>query len=106
MSDWLTILSAWLAAGTGAGGGFFVIKWVFEYIGGRMDRRAEALDAGTQQLINNLQNRLTTVEARLDKAETELAECRAKHATSEAEVARLKSHVETYERRRERRVTD
>ena len=100
VSDWLTIVSGWLAAGAGAGGGFCAIRWVFEYIGGRMDRRAEALDAGTQQLINNLQSRLTTVEARLDKAETELAECRAKHATSEAEVARLKTHVETSERLR------
>lgn len=65
-----------------------------------MDRRAEALDAGTQKLIDNLQNRLTTVEARLDKAETELAECRAKHATAESDVARLRAHIEDNERQR------
>ena len=88
------LVALWGASGVGAGGGFFIIKWLFEYVGGRMDKRAAALDQGTQLLIEGLEKRLDTVTERLDRVERDLADCRYKHAESEAEVLRLKAMMQ------------
>lgn len=61
-----------------------------------MDRRADALDKGTQRLIEQLEKRVGQLEARLEKAEDALAECNRKHAESEAEVMRLKAVMQGY----------
>lgn len=89
-------IAAWAAGGMGAGGGFFAFKWLVEYIGGRMDKRAAALDAGTQALIEHLQaqvssltDRIGSVTARLDHVEKELDECRAQHAEARGKLAQM-----------------
>ncbi len=96
--DLLESLPAFFSVGAGGGVGFFVIKWFVEWIGGRVDKKEEAvergferLDAGTQQLISHLQSQMASVLERLDNAETALRDCQRKHAESEAEVARLKA---------------
>lgn len=91
MADWLDILGNTVGAGAGAGGGFFALKWITEYIGGRMDKRAAALDAGTQRLIEQLEARTNKLAERLDKVERELAECQAKHSLSEAKAVKLEA---------------
>lgn len=95
--NWLDTFSAWAVGGMGAGGGFFAFKWLVEYIGGRMDKRADALDAGTQRLIENLQvqvnsltERLVSTITRLDHVEKELDECREQHAEARGELAQIK----------------
>ncbi|SFG08550.1 hypothetical protein SAMN05518801_10743 [Novosphingobium sp. CF614] len=94
-------LPGWLSAGAAAGGGFGVIKWGLEFLGGRMDKREAAIDAGTQMLIASLEARLNALTARLDKVETELADCRRKHAEAEAKVMRLEAMQQGYGRARE-----
>lgn len=82
-------LPGWLGAGGIAGVGFAFAKWFLEYVGGRMDKRAAALDAGTQRLIEGLEKRVNALTDRLDQVERDLAECNHKHALAEAEVAKL-----------------
>ena len=77
--------------GAGGGVGFFAMKWFFEFVGGRLDRRTDALDEGTQRLIKGLQDRLESVEARLGRAEEDLRECREQHAVARAEQLRLEA---------------
>ena len=84
--------------GLGGGAGFFFIKWLFEYLGGRMDKRADRIDAGTDKLIENLQKQVEDLlarekvrEVRLAKVEDDLADCKRRHAESDAEVMRLKA---------------
>ena len=91
---WLENVPAWFGAGSGLGAGFFALKWLFEFIGGRMDRRADALDAGTQRLLAGMENRLNAVTERLDRVERELADCQRKHAESEAKALRLEAMLQ------------
>lgn len=100
MDGLLTVLPSWAAAGTGAGAGFFMVKWFFEWLGGRVDKREAAVDrtaarvdATTQTLIHNLEDRMTSLTSRLDLVETELKDCRDQHAKCEAELAQLRGLV-------------
>lgn len=90
------------ASGAGIGGGatiaFLFIKWVVEHFGGRMDKRADRLDAGTATLISQLQGQVAALlerekmrEERLSNVEGELAECKRRHADADAELMRLKA---------------
>jgi len=83
------------ATGVGVGGsaGFFALKWVFEYFGGRMDKRAAALDAGTERLLERLEKRVDELTKRVSTVEQELADCQKKHAESEAKAARLEALI-------------
>lgn len=87
--NWLDFIPAWTAGGVGAGGGFFAIKWLVEYVGGRLDKREAALDAQTQELIDNLRIDLNTLRSRLDDVDAELRECRKQHTEASFEIARL-----------------
>ncbi len=94
-------LPATAAAGAGAGGGFFLIKFLFEWAGGRLDKReaaavasSERLDTATYKLIEKLEERMNALTMRLDHVEHELTECRAQHATCEAELAKLRAVVQ------------
>lgn len=98
-------LPAWLGAGAAAGGGFGIIKWIFEYIGGRMDKRADRLDADTRFVIDQLRAELGRVSQRLDRVETELADCQHKHAEAEAKVMRLEARQQGYSEARDRAQT-
>lgn len=99
----ISMIPNWAAAGTGAGAGFFVIKWFFEWASGRVDKReaaaekvSELNDATTRRLIDKLEERLDSLTARLDHVEGELVQCRAQHATCEAELARLKGIIQGF----------
>lgn len=86
-----------LASASGVGGGFaasfFALKWLVEYFGGRMDKRAAALDAGTQRLMERLEARVDELTKRVQTVERELADCQTKHAESEAKAARLEALI-------------
>lgn len=82
--------------GFGAGGAFFMVRWIAVFIAGRWDKREAHVDAGTDRLIHGLEtqiesltNRITSLNQRLDHVETELSECKRLHAESEAERTRL-----------------
>lgn len=101
MDGLLAVLPSWAMAGAGAGGGYFVVLKFFEWIGGRVDKREDRVEAGAirldaamQQLIKNLEDRMTGLTARLDTVEHELTECRAQHAKCEAELHRLKGLIQ------------
>ncbi len=96
MPDILSMIPNWLLGGFGAGGGFAIFKWGAEAIFGRLDKRAAALDAGTQRLMDGMEKRLDAVSRRLDVVERELAECTLKHAKAEAEVMRLTAMMQGY----------
>lgn len=98
-------LPAWLGAGAAAGGGFASIKWVFEFVGGRMDKRADRLDADTRFVIDQLRAELGRTNQRLDRVETELADCQHKHAEAEAKVMRLEARQQGYSEARDRAQT-
>lgn len=89
-------LPGWLGAGAAAGGGFGMIKWLAEFVGGRMDRRSDRLDASTDKIIKLLEARVDQLTTRLDLVEAELVDCQRKHAESEAEVMRLKAVMQGY----------
>jgi chromosome segregation ATPase len=97
----LNTLPSWAAAGGGAGAGFFLLKFILEWIGGRVDKREEAntasaarLDAATYKLIETLEKRMEDLTTRLDLVENELVHCRAQHAQCEAELTRLRAAVQ------------
>lgn len=79
--------------GVSGGAGFFALKWLVEYFGGRMDKRAAALDAGTQRLMERLEARVDELTKRVTTVEKELADCQSKHAESEAKAARLEALI-------------
>jgi chromosome segregation ATPase len=94
MEGAISAIGSWAAAGSGAGAGFFIIKWLAEFVFGRFDKREAALDAGTDKLIKRLEERMASLTARLDRVEGELIECRAAHAQCEAELTKLRGLVQ------------
>lgn len=104
MTEVLTLATSMGGFGAGAGLAFFAVKWLFEYLGGRMDKRADRLDAASAELMAQLQAEVKALTAahketrdRLRVVETELIECTRKHAASDAEVIRLNAKVEALE---------
>ncbi|BEV00060.1 hypothetical protein [Novosphingobium olei] len=102
MPGWLDeaarVLGGGAGLGAGLGGVFFALKWVFEFIGGRMDRRADRLDSDTRFIIENLREEVGRVAKRLSAAEIEivdlkgqLAECQHEHAVARHERDHLKA---------------
>lgn len=83
------------------------VRWLFEFFGGRMDRRAAALDADTRFIIENLRAELKRMAERQEQSDqrigateheirelrSELADCQKKHAESEAKAARLEALI-------------
>lgn len=109
MDSLIALATTTLGLGAGGGVGFFFVKWLFEFFGGRMDKRADRLDAGTDKLIAQLQGQVEALlerekqhVARLEKVEDELAECKRRHAESDAEVMRLKAILQGRGEMRER----
>lgn len=109
MESFLNIAGTATAVTTGGGVGYFFVRWLFEYLGGRMDKRADRIDAGMDKLLAHLQSQIDSereqrekLEKRLAKVEGDLAECKHKHAESEAEVARLKAAMQGYGDAREK----
>lgn len=88
-------------ASGGAGGGFYLLKLLFETLTGRVDKREAAVDAGaarldeaTQRLIARLEQEVNDLLPRMKSAEAELDECRRRDAESKAEVARLRATMQ------------
>ena len=106
MSDILSYvppsLPGWLGAGGVAGVGFAFAKWLLEYVGGRMDKRAAALDQDTRFVIENLKAEVGRLLSRVEVLEHGLAECHSKHAAAEAELARHKAILQARGEIRER----
>lgn len=103
MEAFLNLAGTATAITTGGGVGYFFVKWLFEYLGGRMDKRAERIDAGMDKLISRMESQIEgliarglELEKRLEKVEGDLAECKSKHSQSEAEVARLRAMMQGY----------
>ncbi|QVM82928.1 hypothetical protein HT578_03705 [Novosphingobium decolorationis] len=97
-----TNLAQWGVAGLSTGGGIgaavWGMRWLIEFAGGRMDKRADRLDADmrfvVEQLksqIDQLTERSNGISNRLGKVEQDLADCQKKHASSEAEVLKLQA---------------
>lgn len=91
MGGLLELLPTWFAVGAGGGGGFMAVKWLLEWISGRLDKREAAIDAATQNLIKGLETRLNSTEARLKEVEESLRSCQRQHAESEARVLKLEA---------------
>lgn len=96
--EWVERIVAYSSVGIGGGAGYFFFKWLVEYLGGRMDRRAEALDKGTQQLIDNLQKQVSVLVElregdlrRISQIEEDLQACKKLHAAADARVMQLES---------------
>lgn len=92
---------AFVVMGGGAGGGFLAVKWLIEWVAGRLDKREARIDAGTDKLIEGLERQVAAQAAqidaltrRIDGFQTQLDECRRKHAESDAEVMRLKAIID------------
>jgi len=111
MSDWLELLARWATAGATAGisltGGIWFVRWLLEWLGGRMDKRADRIDRSTQQLLDRLEKEIadlrerhdievTALRERVTSTETALAECQERHAESEAKVLRLEAIVQGF----------
>lgn len=93
MPTWLETLGTPAATGVGGIGIGGFIVWILNFVGGRMDKQAQALDTGTQRLIQQLQERTDKLVERVEKVERELADCKKKHAEAEAKAARLEALI-------------
>ncbi len=82
---------AFVVMGGGAGGGFLAVKWLIEWVAGRLDKREARIDAGTDKLIQALERQVGALSKRLEAVENSLADCQRKHAESEATVLRLQA---------------
>ncbi|NIJ18482.1 hypothetical protein FHS95_000151 [Sphingomonas naasensis] len=57
------------ATGSGVGGGFFALRWLVQWLTGRLDKRQALLDAQDERVDREWQKIREKVEARLDKVE-------------------------------------
>lgn len=85
---------AFVVMGGGAGGGFLAVKWLIEWVAGRLDKREARIDAGTDKLIQALERQVDALSKRLEAVESSLADCQLKHAESEATVLRLQAIID------------
>lgn len=84
-------LGSWAGIGATTGGGFFIAKWFVEFLAARWDKRELRLDTVQNEIMEHYRTRLTQVEELTTSLSTQLAECRLKHADSEAKVAKLEA---------------
>lgn len=96
MENWFKLIASWGTVGLSGGVGFYALRWTLEWFGARADRRAEAIDAGTQQIILNLREEVNRMieqgnrdRARITAVEAALDECKEKHADAELRVKKL-----------------
>ncbi|WP_374413263.1 hypothetical protein [Novosphingobium colocasiae] len=103
MTDFITLipnwLPGWLGAGFAAGGGFASIKWLAEFVGGRLDKRAAALDGDTRFLFEGLKAQVTLLTERVVGAEADLKACRAELALCTERHAKAEEEVFDHKRR-------
>lgn len=61
--------------GAGFSFGFVVVRWCANFIAGRLDKKAEQVDAATQFLIGQLTGQVETLLARCTQIEEHHAHC-------------------------------
>lgn len=84
------------SAGFGLGFSFLVVRWFATFVAGRIDRKEANVDAGTQRLIDRLEKQVEALLTRMTHIDEDLAECKRRHAESEAEVMRLKAQMQGF----------
>lgn len=112
--DYAQLVVASGSAGIGFSVGFVIIRWLANFIAGRIDRKEDRLEAGMKELVEGLEHRINSLtdseqdlrrelaanreEFRAYQRETDeqLRECRRKHAESEAEVMQLRAMLQGY----------
>lgn len=104
MPDFLAIIPTWLpgwiGAGAAAGGSFGMIKWLAEFVSGRIDKRSQALDEDTRFLFEGLKGQVKLLTDRTVSNETELRQCKEdlalcneRHLESERELAEVRREL-------------
>lgn len=88
--------------GLGVGAGAYFLKWFFEWLGGRVDRREEAVerraeqvDAGIQALIQHLQRQISDLTTELHSLADKLDACEKKHEQAQEELRALRMQLNT-----------
>jgi hypothetical protein len=94
MNAVLSQLPGWAALGAGTGGGFFIVKWFFDALFGRLNTRETALDKATEALIGGLNERVVSLTQRIDFVERGWRKCEKQHSETEAAFLRLQAVVE------------
>lgn len=99
----LGTIAAWGTGGFSAGAGLYLFRWFFEWLGGRVDKKEEAVAAGqarndavNQHLIETMQGQMVGMREEIDKLWLELSHCREEHAVAKAEVMQLRAMVQGY----------
>lgn len=101
------IVATGAGGGVGIGVGFYMLTWLFNWLGGRLDKREASVevgraqvDAAVQTLIAHLQQQITALTetnarlaTRVDAVEAELEHCRHERAADQEELARLRGAV-------------
>lgn len=85
---------AQLAVAGGSVGGslgivLVMVKWTATFIAGRLDKREDRLDAGTQLLIGQLQEQVKGLLEHKETVERKLAECMERDIEKERRIAQL-----------------
>lgn len=87
---------ALFSGGFGVGSSFVILRFLFNWVGGRVDKRETALEVASslhaeanQKLIENLTNRLDVMNARVESVEHELAACHKRDLEKERRIAQL-----------------
>lgn len=110
-------IAKWAATGATTGGGFaalfYGVRWLIEYFAGRMDKKADRLDADIRFVIDQLRAELKRVHEeheedrrRLDEAFRRLDKCQEQHAEAKAEVMQLRAMIQGYGNARDMVQTD
>ena len=80
-----------LAGGFSFGLAFFFVRWLVIFMAGRWDKKEAQLNEATKLLIAQLTSEVTRLFERLGVVESDLAECKRKHAESEARWIRAEA---------------
>jgi hypothetical protein len=75
--------------GGGMAFGFVVVKWFTTFIFGRIDKKEDRLDAGTQLLIVQLQEQVKGLLEHKESVEKKLADCLERDIEKERRIAWL-----------------
>jgi hypothetical protein len=83
-------------AGSGVGFSFLMVRWLANFIAGRVDRKEDRVDAGMRRLLEDLQGEVGRLKEECASLREGLADCHRKHFDSEEEVARLRGLMQGY----------
>jgi len=86
---------------TGVGGlsfglSFLFVRWLADFIAGRVDRKEARVDAGMRELLDDLRQEIDRLKEECVAMRAALAECERKHAESEARVLGLEAEMQGY----------